>query len=208
MAISHRRRRRLESSSRLSSRRLQRDRSRPSQNRRSTLPEAPGSLRWSERCPRTSHELSVACTQLAAYRDTSKQASRGVGRCVAQGCPFPLRRVYRISHVRRAPAAAQNTSAYKSRLPQEPALPSACQWAARAAEAASTRAGATARRPAACCPSRLYWVIGTGTTAARTGTTGSSSDCGASPSTRTATLRSCSSRTTDGDGSRLRSLLC
>ena len=120
MTISHRRRRRLESSSRLSSRRLQRDRSRPSQNRRRTLPEAPGSLRWSDRCPRTSHELSVARTQLAAYRDTSKQASRGAGRCVAQGCPFALRRVHRISHFRRAPAAAQSTSAYKSRLPQEP----------------------------------------------------------------------------------------
>ena len=115
MTISHRRRRRLESSSRLSSRRLQRDRSRPSQNRRRTLPEAPGSLRWSDRCPRTSHELSVARTQLAAYRDTSKQASRGAGRCVAQGCPFALRRVYRISHFRRAPAAAQTTSAYKSK---------------------------------------------------------------------------------------------
>ena len=120
MTISHRRRCRLESSSRLSSRRLQRDRSRPSQNRRRTLPAAPGSLRWSDRCPRTSHELSVARTQLAAYRDTSKQASRGAGRCVAQGCPFALRRVHRISHFRRAPAAAQNTSAYKSRLPQEP----------------------------------------------------------------------------------------
>ena len=81
------------------------------------------------------------------------------------------------------------------------------QWAVRAAEAASTRGGATARRPAACCPSRLYWVIGTGTTTARTGTTASSSDCGASPSTRTATLLSCSSRTTDGEGSRLRSRL-
>ena len=163
MTISHRRRRRLESSSRLSSRRLQRDRSRPSQNRRRTLPAAPGSLRWSDRCPRTSHELSVARTQLAAYRDTSKQASRGAGRCVAQGCPFALRRVHRISHFRRAPAAAQNTSAYKSK--------SRCttkhqehRWAARAAEAASTRGGATARRPAACCPSRLYWGTGTGTT--------------------------------------------
>jgi len=87
-------------------------------------------------------------------------------------------------------------------------LPSACQWAARGAAAASTRGGATARRPAACCPSRLYWVTGTGTTAARTGTTASSSDCGASPSTRTATLLSCSSRIIGGDGSRLPSLLC
>ena len=120
MTISHRRL--ASSSSRRLRLLLQRgcDRSRPSQNRRRTLPEAPGSLRWSDRCPRTSHELSVARTQLAAYRDTSKQASRGAGRCVAQGCPFALRRVHRISHFRRAPAAAQTTSAYKSRLPQEP----------------------------------------------------------------------------------------
>ena len=49
-------------------------------------------------------------------------------------------------------------------------------WAGPEAEAASTRAGATARRPAACCPSRLYWGTGTGTTAARTGTTTNNND--------------------------------
>ena len=68
-------------------------------------------------------------------------------------------------------------------------------WAGPEAGAASTRAGATARRPAVCCPSRLYWVIGTGTTAARTATTSTNNDCGASPSTRTATRPCSSSRT-------------
>ena len=68
-------------------------------------------------------------------------------------------------------------------------------WAGPEAGAASTRGGATARRPAACCPSRPYWVIGTGTTAARTATTSTNKDSGASPRTPTATRPSCSSRT-------------
>ena len=74
-------------------------------------------------------------------------------------------------------------------------------WAGPEAEAASTRAGATARRPAACCPSRPYWVIGTGTTAARTATTSTNKGSGASPSTPTATRPSCSSRIIGGEGS-------
>ena len=79
-------------------------------------------------------------------------------------------------------------------------------WAGPEAEAASTRAGATARRPAACCPSRLCWGTGTGTTAARTATTSTNNDSGASPRTRTATRPCSSSRTTLIEESRLRSL--
>ena len=145
--------------------------------------------------PRLGNPRASACETLG------KASKAAVPPCVAQGCPFALRRVHRISHFRRAPAAAQNTSAYKSRLPQEPPHYQERRWAARAAAAASTRAGATARRPAACCPSRLYWVIGTGTTAARTGTTTNNKDSGASPSTPTATRPSCSSRIIGGEGS-------
>ena len=79
-------------------------------------------------------------------------------------------------------------------------------WAGPEAEAASTRAGATARRPAACCPSRRCLVTGTGTTAARTATTSTNKDSGASPRTPTATRPCSSSRTTLIEENLLRSL--
>jgi len=64
--------------------------------------------------PRLGNPRASACETLG------KASKAAVPPCVAQGCPSALRRVHRISHFRRAPAAAQNTSAYKSRLPQEP----------------------------------------------------------------------------------------
>ena len=176
---------------------LRRDRSRPSQNRRRTVPGVSWSLRWGAATP---HELRVLASLAARRLRAAHLSSRRVTKPPRYCCKRCEQKIPSIG----LPifcTASGSSGATPARRP--PIL-----WAGPEAGAASTRAGATALRPAACCPSRLYWGTGTGITAARTGTTGSSSDCGASPSTRTATLLSCSSRTTDGGGSRLRSLLC
>ena len=196
MTISHRRRRRLESSSRLSSRRLQRDRSRPSQNRRRTVPGVSWSLRWGAATP---HELRVLAS-LARRLRAAHLSSRRVTKPPRYCCKRCEQKIPSIGLPIFCTASGSSGATPARRPP--------IRWAGPEAGAASTRGDATARRPAVCCPSRLYWVIGTGTTAARTATTSTNKDSGASPRTPTATRPCSSSRTTDGGGSRLRSRRC
>ena len=132
---------------------LRRDRSCPAQNRRRTVPGVSGSLRWGAATP---HELrvlaSLAVARLRAAHLSSRRVTKPPRYC-CQRCEQKIPSIGLPIFCTASGRAAQLRRANHQ-----------CEWAARAAEAASTRGGATARRPAACCPSRLYWGTGTGTT--------------------------------------------
>ena len=174
---------------------LRRDRSRPAQNRRRTVPGAPGSLRWGGHPARTQSACKLAARRLRAAHLSSRRVTKPPRYCCKR-CEQKIPSIGLPIFC----TASGSSGATPARRP--PIL-----WAGPEAEAASTRAGATARRPAACCPSRLYWGTGTGTTAARTATTNYNNDSGASPRTRTATRPCSSSRTILTVESRLRSRL-
>ena len=175
---------------------LRRDRSRPAQNRRRTVPGASWSLRWGAATP---HELRVLASLAARRLRAAHLSSRRVTKPPRYCCKRCEQKIPSIG----LPifcTASGSSGATPARRP--PIL-----WAGPEAEAASTRAGAAARRPAACCPSRLYWGTGTGTTGVPIVITIYNNDSGASPRTRTATRPSCSSRIILTVESRLRSRL-
>ena len=145
--------------------------------------------------------------RVRALLDQSACRRRLPKAAVRRGCPFTLRSVRSGRAESRAESRCRADHPWAAPVADAPAETTSALWAARGAAAASTRGGATARRPAACCPSRLYWGTGTGTTGVPIVITIYNNDCGASPRTRTATRPCSSSRTILTVESRLRSRL-